>query len=171
MTNCAHCGGSTKNKKYCSRSCANTVANRTPKKKRNPVNFCDECGKQNRRKDREVNPLCSTCDPSHTLDMVTLGELKRRRLERDRRPNDIYIDVRNHSRHRTKHMARACTVCGYDKVVHVAHIKGIASFDVDSTVREINDLSNLTFLCPNHHWEFDNLTLSGYVPLSELLPS
>ena len=49
-----------------------------------------------------------------------------------------------------------CAICGYSKHVEVAHIKAVSEFDNDATIKEINSLSNLIGLCPNHHWEYDN---------------
>ena len=49
-----------------------------------------------------------------------------------------------------------CLICGYSNHVEVAHIKPVSDFDDSATVREINSLSNLIGLCPNHHWEYDN---------------
>ncbi len=49
-----------------------------------------------------------------------------------------------------------CKVCGYSTHVEVCHIKGIADFTKESLLSEVNDLSNLVYLCPNHHWELDN---------------
>lgn len=49
-----------------------------------------------------------------------------------------------------------CSNCGYDKHVEVCHIKSISSFNNESKISEINDISNLILLCPNCHWELDN---------------
>lgn len=49
-----------------------------------------------------------------------------------------------------------CAICGYSNHIEVAHIKSVAEFDNNITIAEINSLSNLIALCPNHHWEFDN---------------
>lgn len=49
-----------------------------------------------------------------------------------------------------------CSICGYSNHVEVAHIKPVSDFDDSATIREINSLSNLIGLCPNHHWEYDN---------------
>ena len=51
---------------------------------------------------------------------------------------------------------RKCFVCGYALYIEIAHIKSVSSFDGDALLKEINDISNLVALCPNHHWEFDN---------------
>lgn len=49
-----------------------------------------------------------------------------------------------------------CSICGYDKHVEVAHIKPVSGFDENTPIFEINSISNLIALCPNHHWEYDN---------------
>lgn len=49
-----------------------------------------------------------------------------------------------------------CAICGYDKHVEIAHIKAVSDFSDETTIREINSVSNLIGLCPNHHWEYDN---------------
>ena len=60
-----------------------------------------------------------------------------------------------------KHLDREykCTSCGYDKHVEIHHIKSISSFIVDSTATlyDVNNPDNLVYLCPNCHWEIDNL--------------
>lgn len=50
-----------------------------------------------------------------------------------------------------------CSKCGYDKHIEVAHIKPISSFPPDTLIITVNDPSNLIPLCPNCHWEFDNI--------------
>lgn len=54
-----------------------------------------------------------------------------------------------------------CEICGYSNHVEVAHIKAVSDFDDSTTISEINSLSNLIGLCPNHHWELDN----GYLKI------
>ena len=55
----------------------------------------------------------------------------------------------------------SCENCGYSKHIEVSHIKGVASFPPETTIRQVNTIENLIGLCPNCHWEFDhdNLTL------------
>lgn len=55
---------------------------------------------------------------------------------------------------------RKCVVCGYLKHVEIAHIKAVSEFSDDATLIEINVLTNLVGLCPNHHWEFDHECMS-----------
>jgi len=49
-----------------------------------------------------------------------------------------------------------CIVCKYDKHFEVCHIKSVEEFEDTATIAEINALTNVISLCPNHHWEFDN---------------
>ena len=49
-----------------------------------------------------------------------------------------------------------CNVCQYNKYVEVCHIKAIADFTPNQTINEVNSLTNLKYLCPNHHWELDH---------------
>ena len=50
-----------------------------------------------------------------------------------------------------------CQKCGYNKHVEVSHIKAIRDFDINEYISIVNDSSNLMVLCPNCHWEFDNM--------------
>lgn len=51
---------------------------------------------------------------------------------------------------------KECKTCGYTNHVEACHIKSVKDFSDDSLISEINDIKNLMYLCPNHHWEFDN---------------
>ena len=51
-----------------------------------------------------------------------------------------------------------CSRCGYSNYVEIAHLKAVSEFLDGATIGQINDLSNLIALCPNHHWEFDHLS-------------
>ena len=52
-----------------------------------------------------------------------------------------------------------CLVCGYNKHVEIAHRKAVSDFAADTTIRVINDITNLMALCPNHHWEQEHTDL------------
>lgn len=41
-------------------------------------------------------------------------------------------------------------------MIEVAHIKGIAEFDITTKISEINALTNLSLLCKLHHGEYDS---------------
>lgn len=50
---------------------------------------------------------------------------------------------------------KACMVCGYDRIIQIAHVKAVSDFDDDALILEINSLKNLKALCPTHHAEYD----------------
>lgn len=52
--------------------------------------------------------------------------------------------------------AKECKVCGYNNHIQVCHIDQVCDFSDETTIAEINALSNLVALCPNHHWELDH---------------
>jgi 5-methylcytosine-specific restriction endonuclease McrA len=68
------------------------------------------------------------------------------------------ITIRNHARNVMDLSGRdkICIKCGYFKHVQVAHIKAIKDFVDSTTIREVNSVSNLMYLCPNCHWEHDH---------------
>lgn len=37
----------------------------------------------------------------------------------------------------------------------MCHIRAVSDFSDDALISEINDISNLIALCPNHHYEYD----------------
>ena len=83
---------------------------------------------------------------------MTLGEA------REKRQYQIHSRIRELARKKALKETRfcKCAECGYDKHIEVCHIKAISDFSDDASIENVNDLSNLVGLCPNHHWEFDN---------------
>ena len=56
-----------------------------------------------------------------------------------------------------------CHHCGYSLHNEICHIIPVSDFDDDALLNDINDVHNLIYLCPTHHWEFDN----GYLELKD----
>ena len=69
-----------------------------------------------------------------------------------------YYNIRVNARKVLKNtnLVKECYICKYNHYVEAAHLKGIAKFDDTAKISEVNDLKNLIYLCPNHHWELDN---------------
>jgi len=61
-------------------------------------------------------------------------------------------------------ICKKCIVCGYQNHVDVAHIIPVYEFHDLAKISEINGISNLVALCPNHHWELDN----GFITREEI---
>ncbi len=86
----------------------------------------------------------------------------------ERTKKEVFDSLVNWQSARTtirKHSARVmaslgklkfCQVCGYSNHVEICHIKAVSAFPEDAKLSQINDPINLVYLCPNHHWEFDN---------------
>jgi predicted restriction endonuclease len=109
---------------------------------------------------------------TNSIDNLTLKEA----VYKNQQPANNYARIRGNARRLAKQFTKKCNlkyvclICGYDKFVHVCHIKDIKDFQETTTIREINALSNLTLLCPNHHKELDTNILDTTPPsLAELL--
>lgn len=73
-----------------------------------------------------------------------------------------YRRIRSHARKIAKKFNKLenCCICGYNKHVECSHFSPISSFNDDDLISLINNPSNLSGLCPNHHWEFEHNKLS-----------
>lgn len=151
MINCIKCGKPTKNKKFCSRSCANSHNNSTsPKRKLTKVCKHDGCNTLI----TSQYTYCSEHNPTKGKDYssVTISEL----VDKSRKSH-YYSHIRYLARkaHHNSSKPKCCANCGYDKHIEVAHIKAISSYCKSTTIGEVNNLDNLLGLCRNCHWELD----------------
>ncbi len=132
---------------FCSRSCANKINNLIPKRKF--TKKCKHCDTLiSKRK-----TYCSQCIKSWlSTEDFTLAEIH------NKAKYQKSALVRNLARRkmRKNNISPECKICRYSTHVEVCHIKAIKTFDSDSKISTINDLNNLVYMCPNHHWEFDN---------------
>ena len=143
---CIQCSSETKNPKFCSRSCAATYNNLQRPKKPHPQ--CELCGVKIDKRSKRCRKCCS-----HLGDM-TLNEA----IYSQHHRSSAYALVRTRARTIAKKLGLdSCKFCGYNKHVEIAHIKGISTFTGDTLISVINGEDNLMALCPNCHWEFDNL--------------
>lgn len=152
MNHCIRCNQPTSNPKFCSRSCSSSINNSThPRRK--VEGLCKTCKVPIKTR----STYCKQCKPV-ALDYtsITLGDFQSYTYQRNSR-------IREAARrnYRKSNKPQYCVVCGYDKHFEVCHIKGISSFPSTTPVSVINDLDNLTALCPNHHWELDNGLISN----------
>lgn len=120
---------------------------------RNPKNWCLKCN--NTCKNSRSN-LCNTCYSSQLAD--DYGQSHRISDFVQLQSRHRFQAVRNHAKRvmNSSNMKKVCCICGYDKHVEIAHLKPIHSFPKESLLSEVNDASNLMYLCPNCHWEQDN---------------
>lgn len=141
---------------YCSRSCATSYNNRV-NPKRKLEGSCLVC-KTPIKKDKRVS-TCTNCrKPKIDYRLLTVGEYRNLLSVKGKHPSWANAHVRNFARSWNKKLrSMPCEVCSYSVHVELAHIKPVSSYPDDATLGEINHPSNLRVLCPNHHWEFDNL--------------
>jgi len=118
-------------------------------KKEGVVRLCSSCGVSlsQRRK------YCKTCNPRYMKwENTTIGDLKEKEGQLyGRTVRNVARDIYYRSSKPVK-----CLVCSYEKNFQVCHIIPVDKFSDTTTIADVNNISNLMALCPNHHWEFDN---------------
>ena len=152
--NCTACGIETANPKFCSRSCSARITGSLYPKRKKKVWLCISCGVEtsSRRK------YCGACYGTQCrvdYSSRTLAEYKNVAGSR----NSYQTIVRAHARSIARAAGKldSCLECGYTHQVDCCHVKPVADFSEDATLAVVNAVDNLVGLCPNHHWELDNL--------------
>lgn len=165
---CTQCNKETINPKFCSRSCSATYFNKlNPKRLRKTpcrIDGCNNVTKSYRH---------TRCEHhwqeylQNKLSNKTLRELNEAISAKGKHKSWRSARVRSIGRAMHKNLLQLpCAHCNYDKHVELCHIKAITSFPDTATVGEVNVLSNVIQLCPNCHWEFDNLPRQNASALS-----
>ena len=160
--NCLNCSVTTKNPKFCSKSCAASYNNKIHPKRISKKWFCTTCGVevQNRR------TKCDEHNPSY-VDWNAIGYANlanRYNYQRNTRIRSLARRI-----YAKSDRPKKCLICGYDKHYEVCHVRPINDFGETDTISTINNIDNLVALCPNHHWELDNnllVSLTGLEPAS-----
>jgi hypothetical protein len=162
--NCKNCGRETYNPKFCSSSCTMVYLNKNEngrkvgrKSKGNKCTVCQISIPPRRKR-------CSKCKfmvkVKEIRDKINYKHILETTIQ-DVLTNDTqkYRRIRNHARAIAKesNLLNKCEVCQYDKHVECAHITPIKKFPKNTLIKMVNDPKNLKGLCPNCHWEFDNL--------------
>jgi hypothetical protein len=159
---------------FCSLSCRQKKLNTLPRQRMAPQGACIGCSALI-RKSRKYCLKCRNERPelpfvksfsSKNIEEQTLREIKDKKKSR---PHNRFAQIREHAKTIVSDLIdrqdiqKVCCVCQYNKIVHLCHIKGISSFSDETLISTINDLTNLTFLCPNHHAELDSGLLTEEV--------
>lgn len=146
---CLCCYNPTNNLKFCSRSCAAKITNKTPKRKKTKFSFCENCNIEC----TYGRKYCKLCFKTCMAPDITLEEA----IYENHHKSSAFALVRTRARTSIKaKKITTCEKCGYDKHVEVCHIKPISEFSLNTKISEINSETNLIILCPNCHWEFDH---------------
>lgn len=125
-------------KKFCHQSCAAAYNN------------------HHRKRKVIIRPMKPKLEKFRWANITTKGQL----FERAANWQSARSSIRRHAVYifNNSLKLKACNCCGYNKHYEVAHIISVATFPADTLVSIINNIANLTALCPNCHWEFDNLS-------------
>lgn len=153
---------------FCSQSCSASFQNkRSPKRK--PQGKCQTCGAAipsgktfcaEHKKVRvpiakmTVKKCAGNPKVLRGRNQKTLGEAK----NTTGRPANAFTGVRFNARVEMEEakIPKVCAACGYSKHVQCCHKKPISSFPPETLIGVVNALSNLVWLCPNCHWEYDH---------------
>ena len=164
-------------KKFCDHSCASIYSNsHRTRQRKTRIGKCLSCG---RELDLSLNKKRKYCDSCLTTKRVSSTSKRQGRnateILSNRTKDDVFSgrsgwqsarsSIRNHAKvvFVLSGQELKCQECGYDKYAEVCHIKPVSEFSGDSLISEVNSISNLIPLCPNHHWEFDHglLNIAG----------
>ena len=146
IINCPVCGEKTKNPKYCSKSCSAKINNSLFPK--HPRRKCLKCELPTRSRTH----YCKTCLISNRIEKYGEKVISDFSSTYARHK---YQSIRNHAHQiaRFYNIKKECPSCDYKNHVQLCHIKDIAKFDKNTKLKIVNNLKNLVFLCPNHHWD------------------
>lgn len=180
MAKCLNCGKEIKNK-FCSISCENQYRAKLKRLEyETSPKLCSCCGKPLTWEQRR-NKYCSS---SCAAKINNIGICRVKKSEKQNTKSVSKIDIKTKTKgdlfekrknwqsarssirkdaERTikkLNIEKKCFLCDYKTHIEIAHIRSVSSFSENSLISEINDINNLIYLCPNHHWEFDNEKLS-----------
>ena len=139
-------------KKFCNHTCSAKFNNKLKQKKKN---FCSICSKPVKRTTKKCNS-CYINEKIKDSQKIIKSELFNKCKNWQSARSTIQKMARRIYLQSDK--PKKCEICGYDKHYEVCHIKSVSDFDGADTLGMINSIDNLRALCPNHHWEFDNIT-------------
>ena len=124
-----------------------------------PLRTCKKCNsklyKENQVSNRST--VCLDCNKNKVdWSKLTISELKTK-INKNGNQLRFHARIRNHSRLVYKsYYKKECLICKYNKHTDVCHIKPVSEFPETTQISVVNDISNLTELCPNCHWELDH---------------
>lgn len=147
LNKCEICQKETKNPKFCSNKCYITTNVKKVEIKCRDCNKLISLGWSGKK-------LCEDCKIPESY-KKTLKELRKQYGTFQFNAKVRGLARSNYFKYNKKNEVK-CAICGYKLHVDVCHIKPVKDFSEDCFLSEVNDIKNLTALCKNHHWEFDN---------------
>ena len=186
MNKCLNCGKDVGNK-FCNVSCQNLYKGKQDALEyyKNPK-LCKKCGSILKYEKRQNNFCNQSCAVTFN-NLARIPKVKEKRIRQKKEKITNISDkvlIKNNTKDKIfslsknwqsarsairKDAARnykksgkeyICEICGYDTYIEIAHIKAVSEFDDSATMEEINHITNLVALCPNHHWEYDHAIIT-----------
>lgn len=159
MNTCTHCGNFTSNPKFCSKSCSAKHNNKIPKRK--ITRKCKKCSNlvMNYKSYYCVDHYQTKIERQREfIENQTLASYYSKDSIKGRHASSKSVHIRMLARSWFRELTKLpCAKCGYDKHVEMCHIKAIKDFPDTALIKEVNCKDNIIQLCPNCHWELDNL--------------
>lgn len=133
-------------KRFCNHKCAKLFY---PAKIERKYYHCRICQKSTRK-----DTICREC-----INKKVLNSTKEVLFSSRKNWQSARSDIQRTARkiYNLSNRPKECEICKYNLHYEVCHIKPVSEFPNEATIQEINAIENLKALCPNHHWEFDNL--------------
>lgn len=162
------------------RAAAKVVKEKHLKKYLSNPNTCQYCGKAILPKREEklnavkVRRFCNrSCSASYNNKILRGHTLKKEKPKKKKKygvnenveisslygkGSSKYALVRGKARSKMNFykVEKKCVVCGYDKRVELHHKTPCREYPDDTLLSVVNDLDNIVYLCPNHHFEADH---------------
>jgi hypothetical protein len=108
--------------------------------------------------------LCRECRNHLSFEKVVLkyGQMKVGQTKLVGNNQAAHVKTRWHASRvmRLAKIEKVCKICGYSNYVEVCHLKALKEFHPDTLLSEVNSLSNIVYMCPNHHKEYDRKIMS-----------
>ena len=144
------------NNNFCSKSCAAIYNNKKyPKRKSSRSMICPGC---TGRKDY-VARECHSCRISRIFNENMKKPICKFFINGASKVKYASVRQLGHKHLRLNNIPKVCHICEFDAVVEACHIKPISSFPETALLSEVNALTNLKYLCPNHHAMLDKKLL------------
>lgn len=145
-------------KQFCNHTCAATYNNKTRILKKNinkeglfiKKSTCPICG--NTKTYKALYCQNCSCKEKRLVPNKTLGDYISGHKYLSSKCQEIRRDAKRSLEESGRE--KVCAYCKnheFDKILEIHHIKGILQFSEDTLIKEINDPTNLVYLCPNHH--------------------
>lgn len=145
----------TRRKQFCNMSCSSKFNNSRKPKRQRTLPRCFMCDRKLKPYSRENT--CATCVPRPDRPLTPRLRTKQQLFASRSGYQSARGYIQRHAVLVYKRSGRPMECqCGYRHHVDIAHITPVAAFHQETTIETINSISNLTALCPNCHWEYDN---------------